>query len=148
MGASLEDAQAAMRTLASSRATKTHPARNDRLNSIAEGWNDADMNTSSEVYVKNEPIVEKRLPAINLNDILADISFHADPDADYHVTRRLNVIKVENNQLVRIGKLTKLNNSRYPYMIYDEKNNRVYIDNSGRIVNRRGELVGMMNSHH
>src|SRR5205085_7375496 len=38
MGASLKDAEAAMNLLATTRATATHPAGADRINSIAAGW--------------------------------------------------------------------------------------------------------------
>jgi hypothetical protein len=41
LGASLEEAQAAMSLIASEKASRTHPARSDRLSSIAEGWNEA-----------------------------------------------------------------------------------------------------------
>jgi hypothetical protein len=41
MGASLEEAKAAMSQIASPRASASHPAKADRLNAIANGWNDA-----------------------------------------------------------------------------------------------------------
>jgi hypothetical protein len=39
MGASLGEARAAMNQIASPQASSTHPAKNDRLNAIANGWN-------------------------------------------------------------------------------------------------------------
>jgi outer membrane lipoprotein-sorting protein len=42
MGASLTDAQQAMRIAADYKQSKTHPAKNDRLLAIASGWNNAD----------------------------------------------------------------------------------------------------------
>ena len=42
MGADLEDAQLAIRALASKRETATHPGRNDRMVAIAIGWYKAD----------------------------------------------------------------------------------------------------------
>ena len=41
MGATLEQAQLAMHFIASTEASKTHPARMDRLAAIAKGWNKA-----------------------------------------------------------------------------------------------------------
>ena len=41
MGASLEAAKAAMEQIASPRASSSHPAKTDRLNAIAKGWNSA-----------------------------------------------------------------------------------------------------------
>ena len=142
MGASLEDAQAAMRTLASTRATATHPARHERLGSIAEGWEDADgaEETVAVAQPTREAILDSRY-------ILADINFTADPHTSYHVTTQLNVVKVKDNRLYKVGKLTKLNSSRFPYMIYDESNTRVYVGSSGEIVNRRGGTIGSLTLH-
>lgn len=47
LGATLEEAQAAMNTLASDRATRTHPGKPDRLSSIAKGWNEAAEETEA-----------------------------------------------------------------------------------------------------
>jgi hypothetical protein len=41
MGASLDEAEAAMSTIASPYASSTHPGKADRLNAIARGWNSA-----------------------------------------------------------------------------------------------------------
>jgi hypothetical protein len=41
LGASLEEAQAAMSLIGSEKASRTHPAKSDRLSSIAMGWNEA-----------------------------------------------------------------------------------------------------------
>lgn len=45
-GATLEQALAAMRAIGTERATRTHPAKNDRLNAITRGWNAAKANAT------------------------------------------------------------------------------------------------------
>jgi hypothetical protein len=57
MGASLAEAQLAMRIIADVRATKTHPARHDRLMAIAGGWNRADA------QVKGRDVAREPVPA-------------------------------------------------------------------------------------
>ncbi len=52
LGASLEQAKAAMSEIASPRASSSHPAKADRLNSIAKGWNDA-MGHTNETVTRN-----------------------------------------------------------------------------------------------
>ena len=52
LGASLEQAKAAMSEIASPVASRSHPAKADRLNSIARGWNDA-MGKTSETVTRN-----------------------------------------------------------------------------------------------
>ena len=52
LGASLQEAEAAMSKVASPQASSTHPGKADRLNAIAKGWNAAD-NGSSQADTRN-----------------------------------------------------------------------------------------------
>jgi hypothetical protein len=147
MGASLEEAQAAIKLLATTRATRTHPARDDRLSSIASGWNNsADQST---LIAGTTPKIEQRQVPVNkpvlLNEsqILADIVFNADPGSRYYLTNRYNVITIKNEKIYNIGKLARLKNADYPFMIYDNDANHLFIESSGQIVNKRGNEVGM-----
>jgi hypothetical protein len=148
MGANLHEAQAAMKTLASTRATRTHPGRDDRLKYIADGWDRADGEPGTIAVVSSrEPGIPRDISAsvgdnINKKSFLADIHFTADPGVKYHVTSAYNVVKVKNNEVTLVGKLTRLNNRSFPYMIYDANENRVYVDSEGEIVNRRGNVIG------
>ncbi len=56
MGASLEEAQSAIRTLRYERATATHPAKADRLKEIEKGWRKAYKNIKT---INDEPVVEE-----------------------------------------------------------------------------------------
>ena len=152
LGATLEEAQAAMKTLASERATRTHPGRDDRLTSIAEGWEVA--NSEKGVVALQNPSTVPNGAALETEDrqttiidskfILADIRFDADPTVKYHLTTRYNVVKIKNNELHLVGKLAKLDNKDFPYMIYDESSNRVYVSATGKIVNKEGNSIGKM----
>lgn len=59
MGADLDEAQAAMAQLASRSGTATHPARNDRLSAIAEGWNNATRRLGGQGPPPNRSSVRK-----------------------------------------------------------------------------------------
>jgi hypothetical protein len=137
MGASLSEAQAAMKVLASVRASRTHPARDDRLTSIAKGWGyDGEIETEDE-------------PAVVLADkyILADIRVESDPHSQYYVTTQYNVVKIKDNKLYKVARLSKSGSSSFPYLIYDEKGTRVYVDSYGAIVDRTGDKVGSLRLH-
>jgi hypothetical protein len=54
MGASLEEAEAAMSKIASPRASSSHPGKADRLNAIAQGWNS--VNTGNNKTVTRNPL--------------------------------------------------------------------------------------------
>jgi hypothetical protein len=53
LGASLNDARAAMEKIATARGSASHPARADRLDAIAKGWNYA--NGTSDGNISNTP---------------------------------------------------------------------------------------------
>ena len=56
MGASLEEAKAAMSQIASPGGNASHPAKVNRLNAIADGWNKAKG-------ITNNPVTRNRVPA-------------------------------------------------------------------------------------
>ena len=148
MGASLTEAQAAMQTLGNIRATSTHPAKDDRLLSIAEGWESGGgaVATNQNRERENTVFPENRISnasAIDSRYIKARIAFNADPKTEYFLTTRNNVVKVVNNQLYMVGKLVRLNNEAIPYMIYDDEN-RVYVNNTGEILTDQGRKIGQI----
>ncbi|HEV7332097.1 MAG TPA: hypothetical protein VGN63_13765 [Flavisolibacter sp.] len=168
MGANLSEAQAAMRTLASNRASRTHPAKYDRLTAIEQGWSHADdqlagRSTEREAPAvtmpRTEPVITTRDVARNTRTttasrtgldsryILGDVYFTADPSSRYHVTTNYNLVKVGANGLNVLGKLARLNSSRFPYVIYDGQNTQMFVDASGKIVNRNGKQVGLLKNH-
>ena len=62
MGASLEEAKAAMSQIASPRASASHPAKADRLNAIANGWNNASGATVETPAKNPAPATKKPAP--------------------------------------------------------------------------------------
>lgn len=161
MGASLTEAQAAMKTLASVNASKTHPGKYDRLTAIADGWNKADAQLAGKPYVKSKPAAQPQqpvvtntgtavsrrpasTPVISSGDIIGEVRFKADPGSDYYITSRYNLVRVKNNQLSVIGKMARLNSRQFPYLIYDEANTQLLVDTRGNILTRQGQSVGKL----
>jgi predicted HD phosphohydrolase len=160
MGASLTEAQAAMKKAAAERATATHPAQYDRLTAIANGWNKADAQIAGRKFEpKQYPQATAQQPAIasrnttSVNQtaidgryIIGDVRFNADPNSAFYVTTRYNLVRVNNNRLSVIGKLTQLNSKRYPYLIYDEANTQLLVDAYGNIITKQGTPVGRLSA--
>jgi len=167
MGATLTQAQAAMKTLASAQGSRTHPGQYDRLTSIEKGWNHADdqlagrpVRKAPEVtrptvdpvptrdVARNTPSTSgSRTVAIDSRYILGDVYFNADPTAKFHVTTNYNLVKVGNSGLSVLGKLAKLNSNQYPYVLYDEANTQLLVDRKGNILTRQGRQVGYLRNH-
>lgn len=160
LGASLADAQAAMKIAATQRATSTHPGQYDRLVAIANGWNKADaqitgkkfepqvnpQTTQAAIVSGNDPPSRTNQAAIDSRYIIGNIHFNADPGSDYFVTTRYNLVRVKNNQLSVVGKLAELNSRQYPYVIYDDANTQLLVDAYGNIVTKQGRQVGKLSA--
>jgi hypothetical protein len=159
MGASLAEAQAAMKTLATVNASKTHPGQYDRLTAIADGWDKADAQMEGREYVaKSRPQVTQQQQRTNResypgntssavirnSDIIGDIRFNSDPSSRYYVTKAWNLLKVRNNKATVIAKLSKINNRNYPYLIYDEANTQFLVDLYGNIMTKQGKRIGKL----
>jgi hypothetical protein len=139
MGATLAEAQLAMRIIANIRATKTHPARNDRLLAIAEGWNRAD-------HQKNESAITQS-PVSDANEdeyITYDVHFTFDPNARYHVTIRNNLVKLFNNRFQVLGKLWETGRSSFPLAFKTGGGDFLIVSQKGEIFNEKGKLLGYL----
>jgi hypothetical protein len=146
MGASLEEAQLAMRIIATARATKTHPARNDRLMAIADGWNRADgqmggRDIASKPSVPNTES-SRDISVLSEENIAYDVHFTFDPKARYHVTIRNNLVKLLNNQLQVLGKLLATGKPSFPLAFQTGSKNFLLISNKGQIFNEEGKSLG------
>lgn len=168
MGASLADAQTAMRTLATQTASRTHPAQYDRLTSIAKGWQNADDQIDGR-YVAQVPDLKPQAPvadpqsrnnavytqtrtatrntgSYDNRNIIGDVSFHADPNSSYYVTSAYEVVKVTSRGAVTVGKLSRLSSRAYPYVISDNQTQLV-VDARGAILTTQGRQVGTLRAH-
>lgn len=177
MGASLDEAQVAMRLISGNRASSTHPGKTDRLSAIAKGWNAGVPETNSDVATtKTQPANTSttattsvgrtktttttaspanqqtqtsitREAVIADQQILADVNFSIDKKNEYFITVQNNVVKWDGSRLSVIGKLAKLRSKDYPFYIYDSQKNYVLISKSGYLVDEKGKNVGYLSMH-
>ena len=162
MGASLAEAQAAMKVLASVNSSRTHPGQYDRLTAIADGWNKADGQITGRpvttrpatqpqqpretVYSRPAQTRTTQQPVISNRQIIGDVRFSADASTRYYITSQYNLVKVLNNKLAVIGKITSLNRRDYPYMISDQANTQLLVDAYGNILTKQGRKVGVISA--
>lgn len=163
MGASLQDAQAAMKLLASQTASRTHPAQYDRLAYIERGWRNGGGERMNDVAisrpqpqvqqptVRTQPVYRQQTrtntPARSMASVIGKVRFNANPYAQYFVTNSYQLVQVQNQQVRTIGKVARLNSSQYPYVIYDEQNTQLLVNSRGAIVTRQGRQVGQMSAY-
>lgn len=141
MGASLEDAQLAMRIASSRRASATHPARHDRLESIANGW----VKAHQQLAKLERPATSETDDAPTLDDrlIAYDVHFNADPNSSYHITVRNNLVKLAGNKVAVLGKLLSTNSESYPYAL-QAGSNLLLVSNRGNLITTEGYKLGYL----
>jgi hypothetical protein len=152
MGATLDEAQAAMKIAADVKESHTHPAKNRRLSAIEKGWvNGQGLAGKPDKKDVKEPAVvktqENTETVLAEKYILKDVYFISDPSGKYYVTIRNNFVKVENNQIYIIGRMAQSNIPKYRLMLHDRHYNYLYITAKGKIVNGRGQEVGSIRNH-
>ncbi|MBV9987478.1 MAG: M48 family metalloprotease [Chitinophagaceae bacterium] len=166
MGATLSQAQAAMKIAGNYKESLTHPAGQDRLAAIQKGWNRATAaNPDLAKYNKPVPPAERQqalasraqpmqrsyqergyqennnsMSAANTvldsRYVFAKVDFPSDRSANYYVTTRYNVVKVANGQMYVLGKMMRTDNETYPYVL------KVGEDEDGTLfVERSGKIV-------
>lgn len=153
MGASLQQAQLAMKVAADVRATRTHPGKDDRLTAIAEGWYKANNRATGRNDVAKRPAPQKTVEpvasattVVSDRNIAYDVRFNADRNTAYYVTTSGNLVTFKGNQLLVIGKLQKTGNSNYPFKISDDKT-ALLVASNGSIITSSGTQVGFMKNH-
>jgi hypothetical protein len=157
MGATLEEAQHAMKLFGNDEASETHPASRDRLVAIANGWAQVKDNTSNTASGNTvyEPTVSTRrntYPASNVSvsapaeEVTHSITFMRGFTGRYFITSKNNVIVYNNNRAYAVAKISRTNSSSFPYMIYDD-HVQLYIDGAGNIYNGKGRRIGVINSN-
>lgn len=149
MGASLEDAQLAIRTVASRRANATHPGRDDRLVAIEDGWEKADAELAGREPVSHEMVkqdVQQASTLLNERYIAYDVHFNGDPGGNYHVTVRNNLVKLAGNELLLFGKLLPTDNADFPMALTSGKS-VMLVSSKGQVINAEGKKLGYVTAH-
>lgn len=135
MGASLQDAQLAVRLASGKHATTTHPGRYDRLDAIASGWDKAEEEITGNAVAR---LAEKY--------IAYDVHFAADPASTYHITTRNNLVKMAGDTMAVYGRLMPTDSDDYPLALASGRN--VWLVSSrGKIVTSSGKTLGYLRAH-
>ena len=167
MGASLAQAQLAMKVAASKRASHTHPAQNDRLLAIANGWNSANkqMTGSNENiarrYEKNNPS-STRVPAkpapqttTSVRTVSQQTALHDKyisryvfiNNSNFYITTRNNFVRVVGEQVEVLGKLAASKYPGFPFVIVGNDNKMLLVKKDGNIFDTKGNRIGYLKNN-
>jgi hypothetical protein len=163
MGATMEEAQAAIKVLSDERSSATHPGRSYRLAAISKGWRNADAqlvasangqqreqsvagaarpSQPSRETVRHETKPAATTVALDNRLVLRKIVFSNAPDEQFFLTTRLQLVHLTDDGARVIGKLTRTNNPDYPFYFESEYLQGLFVTDRGVLVNKRGQRVG------
>jgi len=164
MGASLDEAQQAIKKIASTKDSHTHPARNKRMVAIARGWSNAKdqehqlattASTSHESVTEKQPAIvsattknkapDKKISSpktvISKNYIRYVVRLHAQPKTVYYLTEQNNLVRFYDNVFYIVGTIRPTTQSEYPFILKGS-NSSFFVTKKGAIVDEYGKAVG------
>lgn len=169
MGASLEEAQIAMRKLAGERGTSTHPGKTERLMAIQKGWQEADKQingyqsqttvpTTTTSTRQDQPVTTTPSDDNNASSTPDEVdeappafaayrvTLRSNPGKAYYITTRYNFVAIRGDKVNVLGSLEENNNERYPYKINfeNEKIADLLISRKGELYSMKGSIVGSL----
>lgn len=144
MGASLSEAQAAVRVLSNPQGSFTHPPRNERLLAIEDGWLEAD----AQMGAYQQP-VSGRGGARNHHDSSPrpefarwEIKLQRNPKSLYYITKENEFVVLKGQRKFTLGSLQAVNNPSYPYVIKLEHSPDIMVSKEGQLYSMSGKVLG------
>lgn len=155
MGATLAEAQAAMRLLANPQGSATHPPRYDRLLAIQEGWIRADNqlvgNGNAQPASQQDGAVQPspvNVPRVNMSRAPAyaqwRVSMASNPNNAYYITKQNTFVAVRNGKVYTLGSLLATENTNYPFIIKLENSPDLFVSSNWELISRKGENIGYL----
>ncbi|KAA6437663.1 M48 family metalloprotease [Rufibacter glacialis] len=168
MGASLSEAQAAIKVLADDEDSYTHPGKSSRLTAISKGWRNAHDQILASAKagtpnrtvaginrpVASEPAVatvantkrststsSRKMPA---QYIMRQVKLQSLPNERIFVTTSFSLVRETDQGMEVIGKLQKTNNRNFPYMLESRYFNALFVSTEGILLNEEGRKVGVL----
>lgn len=162
MGATLEEAQVAMRRLASPFGSKTHPPREERLSAIEIGWSRADQQIA-RYFNQNKQFASNTTPADEMSSgntapapkpekkkidapafATYQVFINSNPNSVYYITKSNTFVTIRDGKVSQLGKLEYNNDPTYPYKIdfYNEELGILLINRKGELFTQKMRLVG------
>ena len=127
MGATIEDAKAALSAIGHEMDTTKHPPKQARLEAIQEGWNEAELLQNVSAYQNHESEQEETTVKF-----VYQCTFKGD-DNIYFVDEKDNIIWYNNSgKPIIIGKKQESTNTKYDW-IYNYLDNFYGVDANGKI---------------
>ncbi len=153
MGASLEDAQKAMRIMSSVNASASHPGRKERLAAIEKGYisaNERILAFGEQPAVRiaaSAPQEEEQnraaKPAMAEVSIFKEVHFNLIPDLTFYLTKELKLVALTDEGPAVYGNLAK-SNDKYVLKVYDKRvgEKYFYVSRKGALIDERNRVAG------
>jgi hypothetical protein len=155
MGATLDEAQAAMRLLANPYGSPTHPPRYERLQAIQRGWMRADNQLAESATVRpaaqqNDPEQQSPVQTPQVNKPKAPayaqwrVTMVSNPNSSYYITKQNTFVTVRNGRVYTLGSFLATENADYPFIIKLDNSPDLFVSDKWELVSQKGESIGYL----
>ncbi len=163
MGASLDESQQAIKKMASTKDSHTHPARDKRMVAVARGWTNANgqdnltaSNASHESVIEKQPAIVSTTttkykepvkkvaatkPVVSKNYIRYVVRLNSQPKTVYYLTEQNNLVRYYDHKFYIVGTIRPSYESDYPFILKGT-NSSFFVTKKGAIVDEKGKPVG------
>lgn len=94
---------------------------------------------------REAPVADgQRTVAVNAS---SEVHFTQDPNGEYYLTKKGNLVQVEGGKVYLVSKLYKSDRNGYKTMFADQNATKIYITASGALINSDGKRIGYMKDH-
>lgn len=150
MGANIDEAQAAMRLLASPEGSATHPPRAERLRAIEQGWLRADGLMAGQVPqpqarpYPSQPEVIASTPQEMPAFAQWRVTMVSNPDSQFFITKSNTFVVVKNGKVYTLGEVRSTQSPVYPLVIDLNGSPELRISDRWELIGKNGANVGYL----
>ncbi|WP_116787744.1 hypothetical protein [Flavobacterium psychrotrophum] len=79
-------------------------------------------------------------------NVKSDVYFSSDPNGEYYLTSKGNLVQVQNDKVYLVGSLYRSDRQGYTMMFAGDNADKIYVAGGGNLVNGQGKKIGFMKS--
>lgn len=79
-------------------------------------------------------------------NVKSDVYFSSDPNGEYYLTSKGNLVQVQNDKVYLVGSLYRSDRQGYSVMFAGDNADKIYVAGGGNLVNGQGKKIGFMKS--
>jgi hypothetical protein len=127
-------------------------ASKPKPDTVQKATKPAVTSTSSHISTPPKSAIAAKAPQNNAvrrsseANVKSDVYFSSDPNGEYYLTSKGNLVQVQNDKVYLVGSLYRSDRQDYSMMFAGDNADKIYVAGGGNLVNGQGKKIGFMKS--